>query len=147
MIKSILFSIQVLWAQIFVLPKKVVKIIEATCKTFLWTGGAELSRKTLMAWYKICQPGGLNILDIGAWNKATMIKLLWSLSHKKDKLWVKWTHYYYGKKRDLFVDIPKQASWIVQKASKYLVNAGRNMNDLYNFKTILNQASLSHDQR
>lgn len=67
LIKSVLFSIQVFWAQIFILPKKVVKFIEATCRNFLWSSGTELSKKALLAWDRVCYPrsvGGLNILDI-----------------------------------------------------------------------------------
>lgn len=115
-IKSVLFSIQVFWAQVFVLPKKVVKIIEATCRSFLWTGGVELSKKALLAWDRVCMPesaGGLNILDINTWNKAAIVKLLWNICRKKDKLWVKWIHCYYGRNRVLYEDIPSQTSWIV----------------------------------
>lgn len=39
LLKSVLFSLQVFWAQIFILPKKVVLVIERICKRFLWTGG------------------------------------------------------------------------------------------------------------
>ncbi|XP_060200869.1 uncharacterized protein LOC132629158 [Lycium barbarum] len=42
LIKSVLFCIQVFWAQVFVLPKKIVEANEATLRTFLWTGGTAL---------------------------------------------------------------------------------------------------------
>ncbi|XP_019262507.1 PREDICTED: uncharacterized protein LOC109240335 [Nicotiana attenuata] len=67
LIKNVLFSIQIYWSQIFVLPTKVIKLIEATCRRFSWTGGVELTKRTLLAWQKVCYPasaGGLNILDI-----------------------------------------------------------------------------------
>lgn len=41
LIKAVLFSIQVYWSQIFILPSKVIKLIEQTCMRFLWTGGVE----------------------------------------------------------------------------------------------------------
>ncbi|XP_059295399.1 uncharacterized protein LOC132048723 [Lycium ferocissimum] len=136
LIKSVLFSIQVFWAQVFVLPKKVIKSIVATCRSFLWTGRTEISKKALLAWSKVCQPetaGGLNILDITAWNKAAISKLLWNLCQKKDKLWVRWIHCYYGTSRNLLEDIPKQASWIMQKlmkAGKYFLEAGYTLFDI-----------------
>lgn len=37
LIKSVLFSIQTFWAQVFIIPKKIVKVIEAICRRFLWT--------------------------------------------------------------------------------------------------------------
>ncbi|XP_019246525.1 PREDICTED: uncharacterized protein LOC109226186 [Nicotiana attenuata] len=38
LIKSVLFGIQTYWAKIFLLPKKIMKMIETICRTFLWTG-------------------------------------------------------------------------------------------------------------
>lgn len=80
--KGVLFSIQTFWAQIFLLPKKISKMIDALCRSSLLTGGAEISKKALIAWNTICCPqsaGGLNILDILTWNKAAICKLLWNL--------------------------------------------------------------------
>ncbi|KAF3645514.1 hypothetical protein FXO38_19607 [Capsicum annuum] len=98
LIKSILFSIQLFWSQIFIMPKKVVKCIEALCRNFLWSGGVDISKKALVAWEQLCRPyavGGLNFLDIQTWNRAAISKLLWNLCKKKDRLWVKWVHLYY----------------------------------------------------
>ncbi|KAH0774098.1 hypothetical protein KY290_011235 [Solanum tuberosum] len=139
LIKSVLFSIQVFWAQVFVLPKKVIQ--KASSRTFLCTGGPELSKRALLAWDKVCYPkvaGGLNILDVATWNKATINKLLWNICMKKDKLWVKWIHSYYGN-RDLLMDIPKQASWIIQrtlKATKYFAQAGYGVEDILTMPNI-----------
>ncbi|XP_060210446.1 uncharacterized protein LOC132637365 [Lycium barbarum] len=136
LIKAVLFSIQVFWAQVFILPKKVIKTIEATCRSFLWTGGAELSKKALLAWSRVCQPetaGGLNVIDISSWNKVTISKLLCNICHKNDKLWIKWLHCYYGNRRNILEDIPKQASWIMQKilkASKHVNAASYTVQEL-----------------
>ncbi|XP_075087833.1 uncharacterized protein LOC142169812 [Nicotiana tabacum] len=130
LIKSVLFSIQTFWSQIFTLPKKLIQLVESVCKRFLWTGGVDNSKRALNAWDKVCIPkvaGGLNIMDIQAWNKVAIRKLLWNVCTKKDKLWVKWIHYYYGRRTTLWMSQPKQASWIVQKilkAGKYLEEVG-----------------------
>ncbi|KAH0761351.1 hypothetical protein KY290_017424 [Solanum tuberosum] len=61
-------------------------MIEATCRTFLWTGKGEMSRRALVAWEKVCQPGaarGLNIIALSVWNKAAILKQLWAISMKK----------------------------------------------------------------
>ncbi|XP_060184319.1 uncharacterized protein LOC132614001 [Lycium barbarum] len=73
LLKSVLFSIQNFWAQIFILPKKVLKKIETICRTFLWTGSNEVSNKAMVSWEQLCLPksaGGLNILHAQTWNKA-----------------------------------------------------------------------------
>ncbi|XP_070040460.1 uncharacterized protein [Nicotiana tomentosiformis] len=138
LIKNVLFSIQVFWSQVFVLTKKVIKLIEATCRKFLWTGGVELTKKALLAWEKICYPnvaGGLNILDITVWNMASISKLLWNLCCKKDKMWVKWVHSYYIKEQQIWEIMPTQVSWVVQKIPKirsYVQKAGIMEADLRN---------------
>ncbi|XP_075079647.1 uncharacterized protein LOC142164816 [Nicotiana tabacum] len=101
LIKSVLFSIQTFWSQIFTLPRKLIQMIESVCKRFLWTGGVDVSHRALIAWDRICMP--------------------------KDKLWVKWIHYYYGRRASLWKSKPMQAYWIVQKIIKvaeYLEEVG-----------------------
>nr|XP_033516039.1 uncharacterized protein LOC104111748 isoform X1 [Nicotiana tomentosiformis]XP_033516040.1 uncharacterized protein LOC104111748 isoform X1 [Nicotiana tomentosiformis]XP_033516041.1 uncharacterized protein LOC104111748 isoform X1 [Nicotiana tomentosiformis] len=116
-----LSTIQLLWSQVFVLPKKVIQLVETTCKTFLWTGGSDTSKKALIAWERLCQPrvaGGLNILDVYSWNHVAIGKLLWNVCRKKDNLWVKWIHTYYTKGGAIWDIKPAQASWMVQKIFK-----------------------------
>lgn len=119
LIKYVLFGMQSYWAQNFVLPKKVVKIIEAACRTFLWTGKGEMLRKALAAWEKACKLGaarGLIINAPGTWKKTTIPKQLWVISMKKESLWIKWINYDYIKSRDLeIMDNPKNASWVIRK--------------------------------
>lgn len=109
-----------------------IKCIETICRKFSWSAGTETSRKALISWEKLCWPivaGGLNFLDIGAWNKAATCKLLWSLSKKKDKIWIQWVHMYYGNRGSIWGNLPRQASWMMQKllkAHKYFEEAGWN---------------------
>ena len=90
LVKSVLFGMQTYWAQIFLLPKKIVKEIETCCRIFLWTGQSNPSKKALVAWSQICLPkvsGGWNVISLGDWNKAAVTKLLWAISQKADSLW------------------------------------------------------------
>lgn len=119
LIKSVLFEIQMYWCQVLVLPQKVVKMIQAACRIFLWTGKVDVSRRALVAWDKVMLPsmaGGLNILNLKYWNRAAICKLLWNLAQKKDKIWVQWVHGYYIKRQDLYeMKVPMQSSWIIRK--------------------------------
>lgn len=131
MIKSVLFGMQTYWSQVFVLPKKIIKLVESTCRTFLWTGQSQLSKRALVAWEKICMPrsaGGLNVLDIFTWNKVAICKQLWDVAKKKDTMWVKWVYIYYLKHTGIEqAQIPQQANWIVRKifsAKQWLHNTG-----------------------
>ncbi|XP_021742358.1 uncharacterized protein LOC110708530 [Chenopodium quinoa] len=50
------------------------------------------------------------------WNKAAVCKLLWAISCKKDKLWVKWIDAYYTKGRDITsISCPANSSWALRK--------------------------------
>lgn len=87
-------------SQIFILPKKIVKVIEAICRQYLWTSNTNVSKRALIAWERLSYPicaGGLNLTDMQSWNRAAICKLLWNLCAKKDKLWVAWIHNYYIK--------------------------------------------------
>ncbi|XP_019254595.1 PREDICTED: uncharacterized protein LOC109233241 [Nicotiana attenuata] len=118
-IKSVLFEMQTYWAQVFLIPKKIIHMVTIACRTFLWTGSTEISKRSLVAWEKLCMPGsagGLGILDFYSWNKAALCKILWAISTKKDILWVKWIHNFYIKNRNIStMATPKQACWIVRK--------------------------------
>ncbi|XP_070004226.1 uncharacterized protein LOC107821332 [Nicotiana tabacum] len=109
--------------QIFPLPKKILIKIESICKRFLWTGETDGSKKALVAWKQLCWPktaGGLNITDIIIWNKAAILKHLWNLCKKKDRLWIQWMHTYYIKQD------------IILGAGKYLTEANINVAEVMN---------------
>ncbi|KAH0682843.1 hypothetical protein KY289_020595 [Solanum tuberosum] len=118
LVNSVLISMQAFWSQIFLLPKQVLKRIETMCKRFLWNGETQVKGKALVAWDILCWPkvaGGLNVIDIYMWNKAAILKHLWDLNKKKDKLWIVWVHTFYLKGRKPWEVIENQASWIVRK--------------------------------
>lgn len=67
-------------------------------------GDANISKRALVSWNKICLPkgaGGLNIINIKIWNQAAICNLLWALSQNKKKLWITWIHTYLHNKAKL----------------------------------------------
>lgn len=52
---------QTYWCQVFLLPQKVLKAIQSTCRLFLWTGDVNASRRALVAWERVC----LNLQEAG----------------------------------------------------------------------------------
>lgn len=78
MVQTLLFGIQSYWAQLLIIPAKIIKLIEG-----------QITKKALMAWEKVCGPkamGGMRLINIQIWNKAAITKLCWDLAHKKDKV-------------------------------------------------------------
>lgn len=123
LVKSVLFAIVNFWLQIFPLPKKVIEHVVGMCRRFLWIGKDAVSRIAPISWEHICDPvkaGGLNVIALGTWNRATLGKILWNLSHKKDRLWINWVNHYYmkGKVTNKF-NPKKTASWIMKAIFKH----------------------------
>ncbi|GJU03986.1 RNA-directed DNA polymerase, eukaryota, reverse transcriptase zinc-binding domain protein [Tanacetum coccineum] len=95
LIDSILNSMQVYWASVFLLPKSTVKDIERVLKGFLWCQG-DLSRgKAKIAWKTLCKPkcqGGFGFKELGMWNEVLLTRHIWNIAANKESLWVKWVH-------------------------------------------------------
>ena len=95
LIASVLESINVYWASVFLLPKTIVKDINKLLKGFLWNNGDDSKGSAKVAWSQVCKPkseGGLGLKNIEVWNKAMVVKQLWHVASKKDSLWVKWVN-------------------------------------------------------
>lgn len=121
LIKSIPFSMQTFWCQTFIVPKKILNVIESICRRYLWTGDNEMTKKASLSWDNVCYPksaGGFNVIDICLWNKAAICKHFWNLCQKKDRLWIQWVHSYYVKGKHIWGCDPPQASWMVKKVMK-----------------------------
>ncbi|XP_074283325.1 uncharacterized protein LOC141607874 [Silene latifolia] len=76
LINSVLNTLHNYWASIFLIPKGVIRRIEAICENFFWSGESDYHRVPLIAWEKICcrkKEGGLNIKSAEVWNKATLL--------------------------------------------------------------------------
>ena len=64
LVQSVLSTIYVYWASIFILPKKVIKEIEQLIRNFLWSGNETDPYKAKVSWWDICCPkeqGGLGL--------------------------------------------------------------------------------------
>lgn len=55
LINSVLMQLYVYWASIFILPRKIMKIITGICKNYFWDGKVHNNRVPLIAWKTICK--------------------------------------------------------------------------------------------
>ncbi|XP_052173286.1 uncharacterized protein LOC127788729 [Diospyros lotus] len=98
LVQSVLSTIHVYWASIFVLPKKVLKEVERVSCAFLWDGPELSPFKAKVAWADICFPkdqGGLGLRPLYTWNQALAAKLIWRLMQaSSESLWIRWIHSY-----------------------------------------------------
>ncbi|XP_010691912.1 uncharacterized protein LOC104905159 [Beta vulgaris subsp. vulgaris] len=100
LVNSDLLSIHQYWAQMFIIPKSVLKEIEKICRAFLWTGEWSSNKSGNVAWEHVCLPKqawGVGFRQIQLWNVAALAKYVWAISTKQDNLWVKWVHEVYVK--------------------------------------------------
>lgn len=92
-INSVLSSLQVYWASMFVLPKSVSQDIERLIRGFLWCQGEFKRGKAKVNWKDVCRPkrqGGLGIKSLHTWNIALMSKHVWNVVNEKRSIWVRW---------------------------------------------------------
>lgn len=95
-----LFGIQAYWAQLFQIPAKVMELIEAQCRSYIWSGTNTITKRALVSSDRICTPkciGGLNLINPKLWNKAALLESFWDLTHKQDAMRMKWIHMFYIK--------------------------------------------------
>jgi hypothetical protein len=121
LLSSVLLSLQVFWAEVFILPKKVIRMLEQKLNRFLWCGN-DSKAKAKVAWDKLCVPkreGGLGIKRLEVWNQASMLNHIWNLFSKAGSLWVAWVEANWLKGRSLWqISIPQACSWSWKKILK-----------------------------
>ncbi|XP_021853707.1 uncharacterized protein [Spinacia oleracea] len=103
LVNSVLLSLHMYWAQIYVLLKSVLQDIVKICRAFLWSGHAFSHKPSKIAWDKVCndkQNGGLGFRDVQIWNTAFMGKYVWALVKKQDNVWIRWINSVYLKDGD-----------------------------------------------
>ncbi|GKA67000.1 hypothetical protein Tco_0766808 [Tanacetum coccineum] len=115
LIQSVLGSMHIYWASVFMLSSNVLLNIKQLMRQFLWSHGKSGKSKSKVTWEVVCLPkdeGGLGIRRLEYFNYALMSSLIWKLLTLKESLWVKWIHEYKIKGRN-FWDIPLRGnmSW------------------------------------
>ncbi|XP_060217115.1 uncharacterized protein LOC132644545 [Lycium barbarum] len=89
LVQTVLLGIQAYWSQLFQIPSKVMKLIEAHCRSYIWSGTNLITKRALVSWDKLCSTkyvGGLNLINLKLWNRAALTKSFWDLAHKQDKM-------------------------------------------------------------
>ncbi|GKB65855.1 reverse transcriptase domain, reverse transcriptase zinc-binding domain protein, partial [Tanacetum coccineum] len=92
LIRSVLSSMHIYWAFVFILPTRIVHELEQLMRGFLWRQGEIKKEKAKVAWDSICMPkheGGLGIRRIDDFNVALMATHIWRILTHKESLWVK----------------------------------------------------------
>nr|GEU44862.1 hypothetical protein [Tanacetum cinerariifolium] len=108
LLQSVIASMHVYWALVFILPTRILLDIEQLMRGFLWCQWGLGRGKAKVAWDVVCLPkdeGGLGIRRLDLFNKALMTSHIWKLLFLKESLWVNWIHLYKIRDRN-FWEIP-----------------------------------------
>ncbi|GKV49683.1 hypothetical protein SLEP1_g56421 [Rubroshorea leprosula] len=115
LVNSVLFHIQVFWSGVLLLPKKVIKSIDAAFRNFVWTRKWDQSAMALVAWSDICVPkteGGLGVKQLASWDRAALCKYIWLICKNQQDLWVQWAQVVLLKGESIWkVKLPNDCSW------------------------------------
>ena len=116
LISSVLYSIQMYWCSLFIIPKYTITKIEQILSRFLWSGSLGNSHRAKIKWETVCLPkeeeGGLGLRRVKDLNDANIMKHIWNLFYRKDSLWVAWVQRMYLKHGSLWcAKVPSQCSW------------------------------------
>ena len=119
LIKSTLFSMQVYWSSMFILPTSIIRNIESSLAAFLWKGTSLTHTGAKVAWATVCYPleeGGLGIKNIKTWNKAATLKHVWRLLTEETSTWAAWVKSVLLRGRCFwYMNIPSSSSWSWRK--------------------------------
>ena len=140
LINNVIFGMFNYWASIFLLPQSVLEKITSICRNYLWGETEDHTRIPHISWTNTCKArkhGGTGIKGYTAWNKATIVKLVWAIATKKDSLWVKWVHGRYLRYKDWWdYSPPTDCSWTWKKicATEDIFKAGYPTPHVWNFQ-------------
>ena len=120
LIQTVLYGIQTYWASMFILPKCVLKEIDALMRKFLWTCGIESSYGSKIAWDNVCKnkkDRGLGFKNTCYLNNVLNLKHICAIfQNSAQSLWVKWIHSYMLKGKSFWVvKPPATSSWYWRK--------------------------------
>lgn len=90
-------------AKVFLLPKRIIDMVDQVCNKFIWRTDLKGS-KSYIAQKHVCMPraySGLNIFNLYLQNEVLLLKSLWDLVSKMGELWINWVHDYYQKGVDI----------------------------------------------
>jgi hypothetical protein len=114
-------SLQVYWSRIFILPKKVIHLLEQKFNRFRWNG-KYVKVKAKVSWDKVCAPKkewGLGIKKLEVWNQASMLVHIWNLFARAGSIWVAWVENVWLRGKSIWqILIPHTSSWSWRKILK-----------------------------
>lgn len=96
-VKSIGFSMMTYFSRLFILPKKLITMLNMTFNHFLWHVNPFSKKLIPIAYPKLLLPlkqGGLGIINLELWNQTAASHYVNLILNKSDSLWAQWNIHY-----------------------------------------------------
>lgn len=106
--KSVIQALPTYVMQSTLIPRQLCEEIDKSCRRFLWGDTGEVRHLHSVSWAKICKPkawGGLSLRSARNINQATLMKVAWDLTSRRDDLWVEVVRSKYKCGKDLMPNI------------------------------------------
>jgi hypothetical protein len=91
LVRAVVQSMLIYSITLYSWPTSLIKEIEKNVRNFVWSGDVDKRKLVTVSWKKVCRPlsqGGLNLKSLSSLNKASNLKLCWTLVNSKSS-WVK----------------------------------------------------------
>lgn len=139
-VKSIAISMCAYYARIFILPAKLISMINSALNHFLWHANPFSKKMIPIAFSHICcsyKKGGLRIINIKSWNFATQSARIDKLLRHDNNLWASWCRNYLIRDSHFWlITPPSDCSWflrnILRGRDSFLPVVQRRMKDIGN---------------
>ncbi|XP_057803511.1 uncharacterized protein LOC131018823 [Salvia miltiorrhiza] len=82
LVKSVIQSSITHSMMIYRWPRSLLKILDAKCRNFIWTGNTEKCAACTVAWARVCaikEEGGLGVRSFSLMNRSYLMKRAWSV--------------------------------------------------------------------
>jgi hypothetical protein len=138
LVKSVILSMLTYSISIYSWPVSLLKDLEKSIRNFIWSGDIEKRKLITTSWKKMCRPlsqGGLNVRSLISLNKASNLKLCWTLLNS-DASWALLLRDRVVRKRRVILHHVFSSLWsslkdefkVIMDNSVWLLGNGRNIN-------------------
>ncbi|GAU19469.1 hypothetical protein TSUD_77130 [Trifolium subterraneum] len=89
LVRAVIQSMLIYSITLYSWPTSLIKELEKNIRNFVWSGEIDKRKLVTVSWKKVCRPlsqGGLNLRSLSSLNKASNLKLCWTMLNSK-KAW------------------------------------------------------------
>ncbi|KAK2364421.1 hypothetical protein QL285_089294 [Trifolium repens] len=138
LVKSVIQSMLTYSIAIYSWPSSLLKDLEKCIRNFIWSGDLDKRKLVTVSWKKLCRPlaqGGLNVRSLTHLNKASNLRLCWSMTNSqaswavllRDRVFRKGKAIRYHISSSLWSSI-KEEFGVIKDNSVWLLGNGANIN-------------------